>query len=61
MVAELSAASILAGKWKDGADVEVVAIGANGEPVATARGKIEPGAYLDVGPAADAHGRRRRA
>ena len=44
VVAELSAASILAGKWKDGADVDVVASGANGEPVATARGKIEPGA-----------------
>ena len=45
VVTELSAASILAGKWTDGADVEVVAAGANGEPVATARGQIEPGAY----------------
>jgi VWFA-related protein len=44
VVAELSAASILAGKWKDGADVEVVATTATGDPVATARGKIEPGA-----------------
>ena len=42
---ELSAASILAGKWKDGADVDIVAAAVNGEPVATARGKIEPGAF----------------
>jgi VWFA-related protein len=45
VVAELSAASIQAGKWKDGADVEVVASGADGNPVATVRGKIEPGSY----------------
>jgi VWFA-related protein len=45
LVAELSAASILAGKWKDGADVDVVAVAVNGEPVASARGKIEPGAF----------------
>ena len=45
VVAELSAASIQAGKWKDGADVEVVASGADGTPVATASGKIEPGTY----------------
>lgn len=45
VVTELSAASILAGKWKDGADVEIAAMGANGEPLATARGKIEPGAF----------------
>jgi hypothetical protein len=44
-VAELSAASIQAGKWKDGADVEVVAIGADGNPMATGRGKIEAGSY----------------
>jgi VWFA-related protein len=44
VVTELSAASILAGKWKDGADVDVVAAAANGDPVATARGRIEPGA-----------------
>jgi hypothetical protein len=45
VVTELSAASILAGKWKDGADVEVIASGTNGEAVATARGKIDADAY----------------
>lgn len=45
VVAELSAASIEAGKWKEGADVEVVASGADGTEVATARGKLEPGTY----------------
>jgi VWFA-related protein len=45
VVTELSAASILAGKWKDGADLEIVATGAGGESVATGRGKIEPGAF----------------
>ncbi len=44
VVAELSAASIQAGKWKDGADVQVVASGADGAAIATATGKIEPGA-----------------
>jgi hypothetical protein len=44
VVAELSAASIQAGKWKDGADVEVMASGADGAPITTATGKIEPGA-----------------
>jgi VWFA-related protein len=44
-VAELSAASIQVGRWKEGADVEVVATGADGTPVATARGKIEAGSY----------------
>jgi hypothetical protein len=45
IVAELSAASIQAGKWKDGADVEVVATGADGASAGTATGRIEPGAY----------------
>jgi VWFA-related protein len=45
VVTELSAASIQAGTWKDGADVEVVAVGADGTPVVTAKGKIEPGSY----------------
>jgi VWFA-related protein len=45
IVAELSAASIQAGKWRDGADVEIVVSGVDGTPVATARGKIEPGSY----------------
>jgi VWFA-related protein len=45
VVTELSGPSIQAGKWKNGADVEVVASGGDGNPVATARGRIEPGAY----------------
>jgi len=45
VVAELSPASILAGTWKEGADVEVVATGADGVSVATARGRIEAGAF----------------
>jgi VWFA-related protein len=48
VVTELTAASIQAGKWKDGADVDVEAAGADGNPVASARGKIEPGAYSTV-------------
>ena len=44
VVAELSAASIAAGKWKDGADVEVEAASADGVPVAKARARLEPGA-----------------
>jgi hypothetical protein len=45
IVTELSAASIQAGKWKDGADVEVVAARADGSPIGTAAGKIGPGSY----------------
>jgi VWFA-related protein len=45
VVTELSAATIQAGKWKDGADVEVEAANADGMPIAKARGRIEPGTY----------------
>jgi VWFA-related protein len=45
LVAELSNASIQAGRWKDGADVEVTAAGADGTPMGTGRGRIEPGTY----------------
>ena len=45
VVTELSAASIQAGKWKEGADVEVEAANAEGVPVAKAKGRIEPGMY----------------
>jgi hypothetical protein len=45
VVAELSSASIQAGRWKDGAAVEVQAIGPNGEPLAAAKGRIEAGSY----------------
>ena len=44
VVAELSAASISAGKWKEGADVEVEAASADGTPIARGRGRMEPGA-----------------
>ena len=43
VVAEISAASMQAGRWKDGADVDVKAIGANDEPVASAKGRIDAG------------------
>jgi hypothetical protein len=45
VVAELSSASIQAARWKDGADVTVDAIGANGEPLARATGRLAPGAF----------------
>lgn len=45
VVAELSAASIQSGRWKDGADVEVVTSAADGADMGTARGRIEPGSY----------------
>jgi VWFA-related protein len=45
VVAELSAKSIELGKWKDGADVDVVASTADGTDVATGRGRLEPGSY----------------
>jgi hypothetical protein len=45
IVAELSAKSIELGKWKDGADVDVVASAADGTDVATGRGKLESGSY----------------
>jgi VWFA-related protein len=45
VVAELSAASIQAGRWKDGADVEVRAVGPNDEPLAAATGRIEAGTF----------------
>jgi hypothetical protein len=45
IVAELSAASIQAGRWKEGADIEAVASAADDTPVAKAHGRIDPGAY----------------
>jgi VWFA-related protein len=44
VVAELSAASIQAGRWKDGADVEVRAFGAADDLLASARGRLDAGA-----------------
>ena len=45
VVTELSASTIQAGKWKDGADVEVEAANSDGVPVAKAKGRIEPGTF----------------
>ena len=45
VVTELSAAAIQAGRWKDGADVEVESVSADGNPIARARGRIEAGTY----------------
>ncbi len=44
VVAELSASSIQAGRWKEGADVEVVVSSQNGR-LASGKGRIEPGTY----------------
>ena len=52
VVAELSAASIQSGRWKDGADVEVASVNAAGDMVASARGRIEPGAFSTAIPLA---------
>jgi VWFA-related protein len=52
VVAELSAASIQSGRWKDGADVEVTSVTENGDAIATARGKIEPGSFSTAVPLA---------
>src|SRR5213076_1881094 len=45
VVAEISTASIGAGRWKDGADVVAQAVGAGGEPIATGRARIDAGVY----------------
>ena len=45
VVAELSAASIQAGRWKDGADVDVAAVGGSGESIASAKAHLEAGRY----------------
>lgn len=50
VVTELSAASIQAGRWKEGADVEVEAADAGGEPVARGKGRIEAGVYSTAVP-----------
>ena len=40
---ELTSPEIEAGRWKSGADVQVMISGGSGEPLSTARGRIEPG------------------
>lgn len=45
VVAELSSASIQAGRWKDGADVEAVASAADGHQVAKGQSHIDAGTY----------------
>lgn len=50
VVAELSAASIQAGRFADGADVAVEAVSNDGIPVARAQGRIEAGSYAAAVP-----------
>jgi VWFA-related protein len=45
VVTEISAAAIQAGKWKDGADLEIEASNADGVPTVKTTGRIEPGSY----------------
>ena len=45
VVAELTAKSIETGRWKEGADVDVIASSAAGVDVATGRGRLEPGTF----------------
>ena len=48
VVTELSSASIQAAKWKAGADLDVEVADAGGAPIASSRGRIEPGAFSAV-------------
>jgi hypothetical protein len=48
VIAELSASSIQAGRWKEGAEVEAVASADDGRPVAKAQGHIDAGAYATI-------------
>jgi hypothetical protein len=45
VVAELSPASIQAGRWKEGAEVDVRAIGDGDRPLASASGHLDAGSY----------------
>jgi hypothetical protein len=48
VVAELTASSIQAGRWKEGADVEAVASAADGRHVAKGQGHIDAGTYATM-------------
>jgi hypothetical protein len=48
LTTELTAPEVEAGRWKSGADVQVMLSAANGDVITTARGKIEPGARAAV-------------
>ena len=48
LVTELTAPEIEAGRWKEGADVQVVVTAASGETVAMSKGRIEAGARAAV-------------
>src|SRR6185437_10734052 len=50
IVTELSADSIQQARWKNGATFKIVASNAAGDPVATADGRSEPGAFGAVVP-----------
>jgi hypothetical protein len=45
---ELTAPEIEAGRWKSGADIQVMVSAANGDPLTTARGRLEPGGRFAV-------------
>ena len=44
LVTELTAPEVEAGRWKEGADLQIVVTAASGETVAMTKGRIEPGA-----------------
>ena len=50
VVTELTPSSIQNGRWKAGADIEIVASGAGGATLGSSRGKIEAGEYSAVVP-----------
>ena len=48
LTTELTAPEVEAGRWKDGADVQVMVTGSTGESISTGRARIEPGARAAV-------------
>ena len=48
LVTELSAPEVEGGRWKDGADLQVVVTGAAGDTVAMSKGRLDPGARAAV-------------
>jgi VWFA-related protein len=48
LTTELTAPEVESGRWKEGGDVQIMVSGAGGEPIATARARVEPGARSAV-------------
>ena len=48
LVSELTAPEVEAGRWKDGADLQIVVTGAEGDTVAMSKARLEPGARAVV-------------